>query len=123
MSDVLEELVTNRFWQYLNRQDTFFHVQHWPLWAQRLILLPHKNDNQMFNLFYFLHGNGLSPGFCKAWIMAYDYDWAKKALIEGTYTKKEVLDINKLMVKAYQGELLNGKKRVYDLIDGRPVNM
>jgi len=117
------DTVTHRYWQYLNQQDIFFPISLWPLWAQKLILLPHKSDSQMFNLFFFLNANGLLPGFCKAWIVAFDYNWADKKLIDGVYTQKEVEDINKVMVKAYQGKLLEGNKRVYDMILKRPVVM
>jgi len=117
------ELIPHRYWQFLNTQDTFFQIRLWPLWAQRLILLPHKSDSQMYNLFFFLHANGLSPGFCKAWIIAYDYDWRSKELVKGAYSDKEILDINKVMVKAYNNQLLQGNKRVYDIVEGRPVNM
>lgn len=117
------ELVPHRYWQFLNTQDVFFQIRLWPLWAQRLILLPHKSDSQMYNLFFFLNANGLLPGLCKAWIIAYDYDWRLKRLVDGVYTPKEIIDMNKVMVKGYNGTLLQGTKRVFDITLGRPVNM
>nr|QXP07766.1 MAG: hypothetical protein [Arizlama virus] len=117
------ELVPHRYWQFLNTQDVFFQIRLWPLWAQRLILLPHKSDSQMYNLFFFLNANGLLPGLCKSWIIAFDYDWREKRLVDGVYTPKEIIDMNKVMVKAYNGTLLQGNKRVFDITLGRPVNM
>jgi len=118
-----EDLVTHRYWQFLNNQDVFFHIRLWPVWAQRLVLVPHKNNDQMYNLFFFLNANGLLPGLCKSWIIAFDYDWRLKRLVDGVYSPKEITEINRVMVKAYNGTLLQGKKRVFDIIQGRPVNM
>lgn len=118
-----EEFATHRYWQFLDTQDIFFRISLWPLWAQRLVLLKHKSDSQMFNLFFFLNANGLTPGYCRGWIIAYDYDWQRKTLINGEYSQKELVDINKVMVKAYNGTLLQGNKRVFDLVERRPVNM
>jgi len=39
------------------------------------------------------------------------------------YTPKEVADADKVAQKAVDGELLTGKKLVYDMILGRPVKM
>jgi len=119
----MEDRITNRWWQYLDRQDIFWKISLWPVWAQTDILLPHKNDSEMYNLFFFLNANGLLPGLCKQWIMGMDYDWATKRQIDGVYSPKEILDMNKVMVKAYQGTLLEGKKQVYDMLLRRPVNM
>jgi len=57
----IPQLMLNRYWQYLNKQDKFFKISEWPQWAQVNMVRPHKSDSQMYNLAYFLIGNGLDP--------------------------------------------------------------
>ncbi len=107
---------------YFNKgQDYWFNYHLWPIWAQQLILLEHKSDSQMFNLMFFFLGNGLAPGTSKNWVMASDY--VKDDFLYGPYTKKEIQDIDRIIIKAANNQLFKGLKKVYDMIQQRPIYM
>lgn len=98
----------------------------WPDWAKRTMMLWHKNDSQMYNLMYFLIGNGVPPWRARRWTLGghmevKDGIWTLR--LGQQYTPKEVADADKVAQKAVDGELLRGNKMVYDVILGRPVKM
>lgn len=113
----------HRIWHYLDKtQDSFWRIRYWPCWAQHAITLAHKNDSQMYNLFYFLIGNGLWPHTAKDWIMMWDVQNGYPQL-SPLYKTKELQDMVRVLVKEEAGELFTGRKTVFDMNLGRPVKM
>ena len=86
------------------------------------MMLIHKNDSQMYNLIYFFVGNGLDVRTAANWIQVADIVNGSFAF-SAAYSKKEKLDIQRVVEKGLRGELLTGKKVVFDMILGRPTEM
>jgi len=109
-------------WNFFSNpeQSGFFPVQEWPVWAQIQVINQHKNDNEVFNFFYFLAANGVPAEQARIWTLADNVSNGKIVLGE-RYSKKEVADANRILYKHLEGRLLNGRKRVFDLTAGRPL--
>ncbi len=112
-----------RLWYYLNKtQDVFWPISKWPEWVQHIALLEHKNDSQMYNLMFFYLANGLPAYVARHWTMAAEIK-PPGVLVFGPYSKKEEEDIRRVIIKHNNGLLYTGKKKVFDMIEGRPVLM
>jgi hypothetical protein len=113
----------HKIWYYLDKtQDSFWRIRYWPCWAQHAITLPHKNDSQMYNLFYFLIGNGLYQYTADEWIKMWDVE---NGLPQQSplYKTKELQDMVRIHVKHDNGDLFTGRKTVFDMHLGRPMKM
>lgn len=109
-----------RVWNYLEKQDLFYPVNAWPPWAQAAAVNLHKNDTAMYNLMFFLIGNGLDPHHAMRFTLMGD---ARPNPILGNYHSKRFQDAQRIVTKAKAGELFQGKKNVFDMILGRPIKM
>jgi hypothetical protein len=113
-----------RIWDYLDRiQDSFWKIRYWPCWAQHAITFQHKNNSQMYNLFYFLIGNGLYPTIAQNWITMWDVDQYDNPVMSPFYKPSELYDIGRVVAQAEDGTLFKGNKRVFDMHLCRPVMM
>jgi len=76
MSDPLDPYTWNDeqhlIWNLLSNPERskFFPIQEWPIWAQIQTINLHKNDNEVFNYFYFLAANGLPAEQARIWSLA-----------------------------------------------------
>jgi len=115
------------WWKYYHEnQDHFYDMSDWPPWAKQAIMKWHKNDSEMYNLMYFFIGNGLSPVRAFNWVMAGDVyvkDGVWTLRLGKQYSAKEIVAAERVMKKAEMGELLTGKKDVYDMVVRRVVKM
>jgi len=107
-------------WNYMSNPPNFHPIQEWPAWAQIQAINMHKNDNEVFNFYYFLAANGMGPEEARMWTMVTTIKDGK--IIHGNqYSKKEMADVARILYKHLEGRLLTGKKRVFDLTAGRPL--
>jgi len=126
MSDPLDPFTwgddQHLIWHFFSypEQSGFFPIQEWPAWAQIQAINVHKNDNEVFNFYYFLAANGVPAEQARIWTLAANVSKGKIVLGE-RYSKKEVQDANRILYKHLEGRLLTGKKRVFDLTAGRPL--
>ncbi len=102
-------------------QDSWWKLSKWPLWAQTLILLTHKSDSQMYNLMFLFLANGLPPEVARQWATAMDAH--SGILTSGPYSQKEEQDILRVLIKHANGTLYTGKKKVMNMVSGRPEYM
>jgi len=114
-----------KIYTWLERQDDFWKIHEWPDWARKLAITLHKSDSQMYNFMVFLIANGLDPAKSMIWTLAntvhYDIIVMNPPVGRARYTMKEFEDCRRVVEKAKKGTLLLGKKRVYDMNLGRPV--
>ena len=110
----------HKIWHYLNtKQDSFYQVRFWPPWAQQNITFPHKNDSQMYNLFYFLLWNGVYPLTAMKWITMADVRNGEP--VKGVYSNKELMDMDRVLVRHANGQLYLKSKKVFDMVANKPV--
>jgi len=105
-----------RLWNFYNRGEYFFSIQAWPEWVKKLALSDHLKNNEAYNFYYFLVGNGLDPNTAAIWVGMSDTALSSVARIDNY----QLQYMNK---KAWKHTLLTGNKKVYDMIEGRPVMM
>ncbi len=103
------------------RQDSFWPISQWPAWAQQLFLIQHKNDSQVYNLMFFLLANGLVPFMALKWALMADTRNGEPVM--GTYSNKELNDAARITQRHISGDLYQGKKKVFDMYQGRPILM
>jgi len=107
-----------RVWNFFNRQDDFWPIREWPLWAQRVALMEHKKHDDRFSLFRFLVFNGLEPQLSLHWVKCKDY---RGRIIEEHYDRSAESSFAHMLRRALNGELLQQPRpRIYDMILGRP---
>ncbi len=112
----------HKVWYFLDHvQDSFWPISQWPQWTQFIAMIPHKNDSQVFNLMFFLLANGLYPQKAMQWALMADTHQAYP--VKGVYSMKEVNDAARILQRHASGDLYQKKKKVYDMISGRPILM
>lgn len=115
------------WWKFFSEnQDSFFKLDDWPEWVKALMMKWHKSDSNMYNLMYFFVGNGLAPHIAFRWVMGGQMEvrngvWTMH--IGKQYKASEIYDAERVLDKAKAGELLTGKKRVFDMNSRRVVWM
>lgn len=110
-----------RVWNYINRQDLFWHMSLWPEWAQTAMLMEHKTYDRRYDLIYFLTANGLDPDVALEWITCRDV--VNGTCLTEAYDKHAWRDMLGLIKKAKEGTLLHGNKPMLDMIIGRVQRM
>jgi len=104
--------------KYFNEQDAFFPYREWPEWAQKDMVLCHKNRNQAYNLFYFLTSNGLAPEQARTWVMAKSHlnGHFQNPIRGDKYDDNRIADFAGLVAKAKSGALFAKPKKIMDMV-------
>lgn len=72
--DRQEKMRIARLWNFwMNVQDVIEKIADWPLHYQELVLQPHKNHRQRYDMFKFLFVNGVHPEVAVHLIQVRDY--------------------------------------------------
>jgi len=107
-----------RIWKYLNlTQDDFYRIHEWPKWA-RDTALDRKSNNDRFQLFYFLVGNGLSPMVAGRWVRILDVDPAGIEVLDER--EKALRHVDQMKMAVSDRRFLTGQKMVFNMHTRRP---
>lgn len=110
----LESADRGRWHSWLNfRQDAFFKLHEWPMWAQQAILADHKSFRDRYNLLVFLILNGLDPETAVDWVRTKGVALDGR-FIYGTYSGETLDDMESVARRVADGSLPRGK-HVYDM--------
>lgn len=110
-----------RMWNYFNKQDLFWPIRLWPLWAQQDMMLFHKKYTQRYKLHRFLVFNGMNPMVAASWIYISDISGTGVPLA-GIYDNSAVAQINGQIQQAKDGTLWKRSHRIFDMITRYPEN-
>jgi len=122
-----EEGLTNRklrLLQFLHDQDEFPKGHVWPRWTLELFTKVDKREKDLYDLFFFLTANGLSPESASDWVLALDYRNGRLVLNQRLREKRQA-QIVRLKKRAYSRELFIGpdEKKIKNLTTGYVMNM
>lgn len=118
---IVKDQRTARVWNHMNRGDWFYPIRTWPVWAQKLMLLEHRNNRDRYSLFFFLTSNGLSPDIAGQWVLLRDIA-AQGREVLGQYDEAARRQVIQMKEQIRKKEFFKGTKPVWDMHMGRVVN-
>ena len=111
----------SRLINFFQQQDVFFQYRFWPRWAQVMILLEHKKNNERYNMMCFLMGNGLEGRTAVDWTASYDF--YNGVLERGQYDNYAAVDLIQMYQKNQIHEFFQKNKQVYCMVNCRVITM
>ena len=113
-----------RLWSYFALgQDIFPSIQKWPWYAEQDVMTLEKKANARYNLFFFFVSNGLEPITAANWCTVYDVPPGQSEPVLKELTRREQDDYKGMIIKAHEGTMFKGTRRIIDINVKAPPRM